>query len=53
MHETDARGPRGSKLSEGSEVVRWDSEVNGVSAKGRGICWGVASVRKSQKEQAG
>ena len=47
------RRPRGHELGEANEVVEWNGEVDGVSAKGGRIRWEVASSRRSQKERAG
>ena len=47
------RRPRGHGLGKANEVVEWNGEVSGVSAKGERIRWEVASIRRSQKERAG
>ena len=47
------RRPRGHELGKANEVVEWNGEVGGVSAKGGRICWEVVSSCRSQKEWAG
>ena len=49
----NVRRPRGRELGEANEVVEWNGEVDGVSAKGGRIHWEVASSRRLQKEWAG
>ena len=45
--------PRGCELGKANEAAEWNGEVNGVSAKGGRIRWGVVSSCRSQKERAG
>ena len=52
-HEADVQGTQGCELGEVNEVAEWNGKIDGVSMKGGGIHWEVASTHRSQKDQAG